>query len=536
MARTVSVDVGNIPFLKAGSIWEDGVQISPAAVQKTRSAVLSHGDMDLVQLDAASTSPNGAELRLTYRGSKLRVPRVSNLCAATLRQIGTPWVLVGEGQVSPGRSILIVLPCVVLFQAAFASSAATARYLMLHGHSLAGLIKRHPPSPGSPRGSVALELRPGLQPSEAATLAHIDEDPVAQQAWKAMRAGLVVQRANHHGPSRLQLQLELSFPYTHPASIEFVGSYLLFRAKQGAARKTIPAYLVHEIRKIDVQLVFSKLEIVQIKCTRDDTSGTGSSDARMIVKRQPAAFDPAVLPVTSMRPPGAHLERSTIGVFGAMQPRGLDIVSSKRELAGSRRTTVIAPVGTPSDGTASTEERSGSGGTAPLDVELEPETPLPEAFDDLFAALKQLDGSGHISMKGIGVSPPSMQASHGTHAVNYFSRVNARRARSWRRMSRSPGSRTRRFVAAEGWRNNFWWYLIDIEHKRPNELSLLLVRDMHGQRITAAALASFLEVVAAENGWGATMHYRSQWRFENINHTRMRGVAALVKAIKAATA
>lgn len=116
------------------------------------------------------------------------------------------------------------------------------------------------------------------------------------------------------------------------------------------------------------------------------------------------------------------------------------------------------------------------------------------------------------------------------HVVNYF-RTNDRRVRSWRRMSENFGH-TRGFIIAEIYLGGTWHYLIDVEHKRAGELSMLLIRSQGGDRINARRFDYFMKAVAKHNGWQAVKEFNSHWRFATIRHAKLRGADALANLIQ----
>ena len=516
----VLVDAGLITLLKIGSVWHNGVQVSPPKALALDQAVVHWKDFQLVQL--------GGSIELSGRSVPLMPPARHKVGGATFRDISESWVAVAIYGTPDGSSRILLIPSIVFFQATLASSPVATRRL-IQGE-ISKIVDANYGSVAGEPSAFRIELFKNFRDQEAPAIANLLADPVATAEYRRMRHHLVASSVNHSGPGEPKLHIRFGLPFSNEATMRIAGKRIAFDGKRDGIGKTVWGFLVTQILSLQVPLVFSRL-VIDRKNDGRQGANAGSDDLEDAWSTgSPAPTAPAVSPqpLTSKEAPGYHLGDIVIQAAAVFAPVGLEVLKEEKDVQQYRGARLIPSEGDTFNGLASTTDPHGTAGVAPASVDFVSEPVVPVTLQHLFDALNVLAGKG-LNFETMAVSPSHHRRPADGRVVNYF-RAMDRGVRSWRRMS-DEIEYTRGFVVAEIYLGGIWHYLIDVEHKRAGELSMLLVRAEQGSRIEARQFDHFMEAVARHNGWRAAEEFSSYWRFTTIRHAKQRGAEALAKQI-----
>lgn len=517
----VLVDVGLITLLKIGSVWRNGVEIQPPKALARGPTSLHWKDLKLVRLDGS--------IELHGRNLPLMPPARHKVGGAAYRDIAGSWVAVARGTTPEGNSRVLLIPSVVLFQATLASSPTATRRL-IQGE-LNKIVDANYGVVAGEQGTFRIELFKNFSDKEGPAIANLLADPVATTEYRRMRHHLVASGVNHSGAGEPKLHIRFGLPFSNEATMIIAGKHIAFDSERDGLGKTVWGFLATQILALSVPLVFSRL-VIDRKNDGRQGANAGSDDleeAWTVGAPEPTAPVGIPLPLTSEEAPGYHLGDAMVQAMAAFAPVGLEVLKEEKDVQRYRGAQMIAANGEPFNGLTSTADPHGSAGVAPANVVLVGDPEVPVTLQHLFDALDVL-ASGGLTFATMKVSPSHHQRPADGRVVNYF-RSNDRGARSWRRMSDGVG-RTRGFVVAEIHLGGIWHYLVDIEHKRAGELSMLLIHAENAGRIEAKRFDYFMEAVARHNGWRASEEFNSYWRFATIRHAKQRGAEALAKLIR----
>lgn len=516
----VLVDVGLITLLKVGSVWLNGVQVLPPKALAREQAVVHWKDFQLVQLDGS--------IELNGRSMPLMPPARHRVGGAAFRDIAGSWVAVAMYGTPDGSSRVLLIPAVVLFQATMASSPAATRRL-IQGEISKIVDANYGSVVGEP-SAFRIELFKNFRDQEAPAIANLLADPVAMAEYRRMRHHLVASSVNHAGPGEPKLHIRFGLPFSNEATLRLAGKRIAFDGERDGIGKTVWGFLVTQILSLQVPLVFSRL-VIDRKNDGRQGSNAGDDDledAWSAGPPEPTAPTAPPQPLTSDEAPAHHLGEIVIQAAAVFAPIGLEVLKEEKDVQQYRGARLIPVDGDPFNGLASTADQHGTAGVAPASVDFVNEPVVPVTLQHLFDALNVLASKG-LNFETMIVSPSHHRRPADGRVVNYF-RAKDRGVRSWRRMSDEIGH-TRGFVVAEVYLGGIWHYLIDVEHKRAGELSMLLVHAELGGRIEARRFDYFMEAVARHNGWQAAEEFSSYWRFTTIRHAKQRGAEALAKQI-----
>jgi hypothetical protein len=517
----VLVDVGLITLLKIGSVWRNGVQVLPPKALAREQAVVHWKSFQLVKLDGS--------IELNGRSVPLMPPARHRVGGAAYRDIAGSWVAVAICGTPDGSSRVLLIPSTVLFQATIASSPAATRRL-IQGEISKIVDANYGMVVGEP-SAFRIELFKNFCDQEAPAIANLLADPVATAEYRRMRHHMVASSVNHSGPGEPKLHIRFGLPFSNEATLRLVGKRIAFDGERDGLGKTVWGFLATQILALNVPLVFSRLVIDRKNDGRQGANASSEDleDAWSTGGSKPTTPSGPPQPLTSDEAPGLHLDNIVIQAAAVFAPVGLEVLKEEKDVQQYRGARLIPSDGEPFNGLASTTDPHGTAGVAPVNVDLVSEPVVPVTLQHLFDALNVLASEG-LNFGTMVVSPSHHRRPADGHVVNYF-RAKDRGARSWRRMSDDVGH-TRGFVIAEVYLGGVWRYIIDVEHKRAGELSMLLVHAEHGGRIEARRFDYFMEAVARHNGWQAAEEFSSYWRFATIRHAKLRGAEALAKLIR----
>lgn len=523
--RELLIKIGLISLLTIGSVWKDGIRQTPRLPAKTRKYTdFRHSQFELVRFNQ-KLQINGKAFTLFGEGRY-------NVGQRAWNKMKDSWFAVARGFSNECGGGLLVIPSTVLFQACMATSPVMARRLLFG--ELNQILDEEcsfvADEPGTLKVTAAKEIR---SKEDAPAAANIMVDPVAGEAYKMMRQHIVAAQVNFMGHEQDLdgVNICLGVPFSRKFHLTVSGKPLAFQG----ADATNPAqvawgFLVTEIHSLQVPLPFSKL-VVERK--NSGAQGANANDEDLI-EAWPAAKPTAVKPtppdqpVTSEGEPSSKIGEISAYITGSFTPLNLEVIHEPKLVQRYRSARLVKATGVDFENLATTGEPISSGGIASLGTKQTQAVNTPLALEQVLDAISILNDQG-INIRTIAVGPIS-RTDDKSRTINYFTNPH-RKGRSWRHIFGEDYLRTRGFVVGELYKGGVWHYLIDIEHKRPGELSMLCLYAEDGARIATRSLHIFMESVAQANGWRAQDHYTNLWRFQSIRHAQKnaKGLAEIIE-------
>lgn len=522
--KVAQVKIGQLPLLKHGSVWIDGIEVQPAKCPREESFSLSPSAFQLMRFDS-QVSING-QLHKLMGPSSFRIGRDA---AAALAD---SWIAVAY---NPNPDFeLLAIPSTVIFQKCMATSPKAVRHLV---HGL--LDKIVDPTSGfldDERGTFYVELFKDFKDREAKAMANLKASEAGRLEYTRMRNELVRARANQGMGSTRQRSLphlKLSFPFDRQIDFFALGKRLAFYADKESPPKW--GFLVTQILQLSTRLPFDHLVIGR---KNDSNPGNNADDADLPdgwsnSPEGSSRVPDGDQPIDSSNDPSKDGDKWALEAAGDFTAEGLITTDKPKEVQKYRNRSRTNSEGVKCSGTGTTGN-SGSNpeGVADVDIHAEETPKVPITLDDFFGAIDILNAQGH-PIETIVASQYCRRRENGPGIVNFLPR-KIKGNRSWHLTSDLPGASPRAYVIARWNRGGCWHYFIELERKGKDAFAIQHVRAHSGEAIPAERLAGFMINVAVLNGWQAKEHY-TRWIFEKINHPTKDRVVALARAILKST-
>jgi len=517
--RVAKVKVGQLPLLKIGSVWTDGV---PSPLRKQLQEVdlaLNHTQIEFVRFDGHIRIDGLQQPVLPARGLRI------GLNAS--REVAGSWLAVAYDPTPKLR--FVAIPSTVLFQSCLASSPKAIRRLV-YGQidkvvdSGSGYYVAQP-------HTFYVNLFKDFRNAEAPVLANLIADPIGYREFNRFRNALVVATANFdksRPDAQLDTHTKLGLPFSNPVQMKVRGKYLPINGAR--ENKSAPewGFLVTEIVDLKVRLAFDQL-VIGRKNNSKQGGNAGDSDL-------PFAFRPSgditptsetePQPITSAQDPAAHLETLSLEACGGFQPLGLNVVTECKDVQKYKAWPVAEVKHPDFEGVGTTGDPCGSGGLASVDLVPEPTPKSPVSLNLFMETLDLLARQTH-PLETIITTPSIRQM--GKCVVNFLPR-KIKGVRSWHLVSKTPTVVPRGYIVAVLTRGGVFHYLIELERKGDEALALAHIRHHAGSQITPKQLHAFMVNVARANGWNAVEDYKD-WVYQPMRHPPSKGAESFAKII-----
>lgn len=517
--RVAAIKVGQLPLLRIGSVWLDGVPCSPAQPLDEVDLVLHHSQIDLLPFDGA--------VEIDGESTPVLPSHRYRIGAIASREVSGSWLAIAHNP-SPGLRF-VAIPSTVLFQKCMATSPKAIRRLV-YGQ----LDKIIDPQCGfyaSKPDTFYVNLFKDFRDAEAPALASLIADPVGRREYYRFRNTLVIESANFdrsHPESYPQTHIKMGLPFSNPVQMKVRGKFLPFEVTRDGEKVKLWGFLATEIIDLKVRLVFEHLVV--------DRKNSGKQGANAGDPDLPYAFGPKVKapteeaepvqPLTSDEDPATNLDKLSLEACGGFTPVGLNVITEAKEVQQYQAWPVTPVEGAPFEGVGTTGDARGSSGLAEANLEPQPVPKCPITLEHFLETLDLL-GKRNLPFKSLIVSDVYRKVRD--HVVNYLPR-NIKNVRSWHLASDSPHAVPRGYVVAGLFRGGVWHYLVELERKGSEALALAYVRHHAGEEIDRRRFHYFMIDVARENGWNAVDDYK-HWVYQPIRHTPSRGATAFANAI-----
>jgi len=519
--RVAAVNIGLLPFLKIGSVWVEGFLCPAKQPPAELEFALHHTQVDLIRFDSPveiEDQPGPVLAAHRYRIG----PQASD-------EVAGSWLAIAHNLTDP-KLRLLVIPSTVIFQRCLATSAKAIRRLV-YGQ-LDKIVDPESDFDANSPTTFYVNLFQDFQASEAATLANLKADPVAQYEYERFRNTLIVESANFdrtHPGAHPETHIKLGLPFCNPVQVKARGKHLKFKVRQGGLAVEQWGFLVTELVDVKARLVFDRLVVAR---KNDSRQGANAGDPDLppafgqAARTSTAPTEPTQL-ITSADDPATNLNKLILEACGGFSAIDLEVVTNPKDVQKFQSRFVARANASESDGIGTTGDASGTtSGLAEVDLDLQPAPQVPITLEHFLETLDLL-AARDMHFECIVVSRAYRKA--GVHAVNYLPH-RIKNVRSWHLTSDASNAAPRGYVVAELKHGGVWHYLIELERKGDAALALAHIRQQSGEQIERSRLQDFMLDVARANGWSVAANY-DQWIFQSIRHTPSRGTQAFADAI-----
>jgi len=529
VGKTCQIKVGQIPFLKMGSVWLNGVRQLPRVAPDYGELTISHEQLKVQRL-RDPVQVNGRSY-LVLDWSRYTVSTQS------YKGLINSWVTVAPSPVDVLE--FIVIPSSVIFQRCWATSSRAVHHLV---YGQLNCLVDHPQwIPGADKPTFYVEVAKNIRSSEEAPrLANLYADQVASEEFSQFRGRLRVDSVNQmargqdDGEGRY---MKLSLPFSNPVEMRVEGKFLPLKPKFGERHeKEKRGFLVTEIVSLTPRLVFDRL-IAHRKNSGKQAPNAGDPNLDPAWSGpRPSDLDIGEdddVTVHSGEDPLAALNSLSIDESGGFNTPGLEIVEDPKSTQQYKNASTGS--GAPDfDGSFTTgETRGGQEGSAEANAVTEEAPRVPVTLESFIETLDILRNHGHAFQTVAATS--ACRYDNGGNVVNFLPKTikGHRLVRSWHLSGMYEGAPPKGYVIASIQSGGIWHYLIDIERKGLESPSVAHFWHESGAQIEPRDLKMFMNEVAIENGWRARRG-RPHWIFgQPIRHTPKDGIKRFAKRIAA---
>ena len=515
--KVVEIRIGQIALLKIGSVWIDGIPVRPNKAPESISCTLNHDKIRLSRFDC--------HVPLGNISQPLFAPNRFRVGIDAFREISNSWVLVIDDPTPELK--LLVIPATTIFQKCLATSPKAVRKL-IYGE----MNKIIDPSchfiEGQPE-TYYIKLFKDFRDVEGKALANLIADPIAKKEFQRFRKSLIVESANsNHGRSKTHLKIGL--PFSNTVQITANGKYLPFIVERNGKPYKEWGFLATELTSLKTKLVFSRL-IIDRK--NNATQGNNAGDKDLPLAWSPNDKTPIEpgepTQIISDNDPDGNLEQLILEVSGDFEAENLEIVKEEKEVQKYRGRQKNNAEISEFNGTGTTGDTTSSAtGIAETELNTSQIPSIPINLDYFFETLSILEKKG-FPFKTIIISKQFSKRQKDREIINFLPRL-IKGVRSWHLSADYKSAPPRAYVVAEIFRGGVWHYLIELQRKEEVPIALLHIRDHAGNRIDRARIEQFMIDVARENGWSATLFYRT-WVCLTIKHKPKSGAESFANSI-----
>lgn len=218
------------------------------------------------------------------------------------------------------------------------------------------------------------------------------------------------------------------------------------------------------------------------------------------------------------------LDEIEIETFGGLECNNVNIIKEEKERQRYESAMHVPSFNAENGSSVSTGPAySSQTGTHELSI-----VTSPASLEDFFTVINCMKLKGY-DIESIGISKDITYTERGV--INSFPRRFSS-VRTWHFTKNKE--RTRFFVIAKIFYKGNYYYLIEVEHKGTEVLSVAFIYSRDMQEITNDELLLFMRNVAIENGWPFLQEdsiYIKKWKCETIKHNRANVVKSLSRKI-----
>lgn len=505
------IKIGYIQILKIGSVWKNRIKIWEYDAPFTKLSFESNHPRELVYLTAkgyTTLQPEGWVSILT--------DTEYSLTNSTAKK-GSPVLI----YFNVGIYEYVVIPCPVIFQSCYVSSPKAARHIIfgqmdqLLDLNSSGYIENED-------SIFRIHLHKNYADSEAPCISNLVTDQEAKKYIKYLQRTLSLS-ANNLNPEKLNA-LAVGFPFSNDLKINVKGR-VLFKENNKKA------FFVTEICSAYSELSFKKLLILRKNNNRK--SGNKAEEVKpgwnTPIPQQNNSHDDTDANIVLLNDGNPSSQYDPIRDYTSLvlYPEDLEIIKETPDLQHFENleyTNIIGSIVNNSNLASSGPKTTTQNGISEYDVEILP----PANLDFIFSVFSHLRKSG-IDFK---LLPIMNEHSQPEGLVNRFDR-HIRHLRSWH--LQIDGLTPRAFVIGEVLFYGQYYYLIDIEPKNKESLSIIFISPKSGLKIANSEFKLMFYKLARTRSWSFlnTVSFEQKWSIIKFRHDRNNNFADLSQKIEA---
>lgn len=518
--RIAKVKVGQLPLLRIGSVWSDGVPSPRRGTLHEVDLELNHSQIELVRFDSQIVIDGEPQPVLPARGLRIGLK--------ASREVAGSWLAVAHNPTPNLRYVL--LPSTLLFQSCLFTSPKAVRRLV-YGQldkvvdSGSGFLEGKP-------DTFYVNLFKDFRNAEAPALANLVADPIGCEQYRQFRNALVIATANFdrsRPDAELDTHIKLGLPFSKPVHLKVRGKYLPITRSDAGNSVSRWGFLATEIVDLKVQLAFENLVVGR---KNNSKQGSNAGDPNLPYAFEPneektptAESEPQQL--SSTQEPESYLEKISLEAYGGFQPLNLNIVTEDKDVQKYRAWPVKEVERPDFEGGGTTGDTHGSGsGLAEVDLVTDPTPKSPVSLNLFIETLQELGRQGR-PFKTIEASTNFRKIDE--WIVSFLPR-KIKGVRSWHLTSNEVNATPRGYIAAELLWSGCYHYLIELERKGNEALALAHIRHHAGSQLPPQQIQTLMVNVAKANGWNALEDYKN-WIYQPVRHTLSKGAEAFAKSI-----
>lgn len=485
--------IGFIHRLKIGSVWiNTEEQLDYRAVEETIEIAAPSTLRLLTLTDEGYEKTEDGEWRPTLSNRQYRVALRARYGTSVVMIYGHP------------KYKQILIPSPVIFQSCYVTSPKAASKLLfgqldeLIDESDSGYVE-------GKENTYRVHLHQDYKDVEGVMLAHFLLDQTAQRNLKLLNR---VNRLEAVASDQPILAIKIGFPFSSRIKLKVLGKEISYPADGKTRMQKESGFFVTQILSVKTQFPFDKLLPARKNdASKGDILADNPKGSWGGVTPQSSDSDEQSLTDDKV---SAHHEDTKIDLPDIVDLMGVEILkreSKKFQNYISKPFTPHGSIQAVRTGVSSGEKKQITVGASQLNT-----TSTHVNLDAIFEVLKHLRNH-NLDVQELAI----LNAERSDKGIVNFFPYKYIPGRRWHRKEDDSGGRA--FVIAQLYLAGQFYYLIDIEARGSDRLSIGLVSKRNHMAITAEEFRELMRMVVIKNGWKAfTENYVKSLAFKRVNH------------------
>lgn len=505
-SKKIYMRIGYLPILKIGTVWKNGL-LQPMLDSQFDIATLSFSLKETEIVFLTDTNKFGhIDENEPPKYSKGITDKDYRLVNKELR---------GEGILKGSFAVLlndkegfsqVIIPSTVIFQTCFISSFKAANYILFS--KIESMID--PKESGlladEPTTFKACLFQDFADP-EAKMLSNLYVNSIARKELKKLKNNFIRQQSACRDMTTAGVRIKVNFPFDN-LTIKTKGKVLSYKPKR---------YLVTHLSIVHADLPFNKIILDRKNNNQKGLNEEGDQEAYVRGQKQSTDSKNDKDYIAVNNDVSALLTPIQFAFLSGLDSLPIEIVKEEKEVQRYKSAKLIQPkddgdlVGVGKGRYTDTNVRG-----MVIDNGIEERAPV--SLDYILEMIKHLR-EVNIDVKTISASKkPFLDKGE---IINQFFYIPAKRKLSW--YMTEDKSRFRYFLVAEIYHKGVYSYIVDVEPKKGDVLSIALLRSKNGQKITQNDFIIFMRDVVQERSWPFNFKkysYHDKWYVDKMNHDR----------------
>lgn len=509
-SKKIYMRIGYLPILKIGTVWRNGV-LQPESDSQFDIATMSFSLNETEVVFLTNTDkfghPHENEPLKYSKGITEEDYKLVN------KQPNDEGILKGSSAVllnDKGGFSQVIIPSIVIFQTCFISSFKAANYILFS--KIENMID--PKESGlladEPTTFKACLFQDFADP-EVKMLSNLYVNSIARKELKKLKNNCIRQQSTRRDMTEEAVRIKVNFPFDN-LTIKTKGKVLSYKSEINEKR-----YLVTQLSVVHADLPFNKIILDRKNNNQKGLNEEGDQEAYVRGQKQNTDNKHNKDYIAVNDDVSAFLNPIQFNFLSGLDSLPIEIVKEEKEVQRYKSAKLIQPkddgdlVGVGKGNYTDTNVR----GMA-IDEDIEERAPV--SLDYVLEMIKCLR-EANIDVKTVSASKkPFLDKGE---IINQFFYIPAKRKLSWYKTE--DKSRFRYFIVAEIYHKGAYSYIVDVEPKKGDVLSIALLRSKNGQKISQNDFIIFMRDVVQERSWPFNFKkysYQDKWYVDKMNHDR----------------